>query len=165
MVKKIPLTQGKFALVDDEDFEYLMQWKWYFCNGYAKRVKYLGGGRHNEKKEHIFMHRIINNTPKGILTDHINGDKLDNRKINLRSCTNEQNVHNSRKPKRKNLTSRYKGVYRGKSSWIAQIRINKKLSYIGSFKTEIEAAEAYNNKTLEIRGEFGYLNEIDYSFA
>ncbi len=97
-MKKIPLTQGKFALVDDEDFEYLNQWKWKFLSGYAARKK---------GKKTIYMHRLVNNTLDNKSTDHINMNKSDNRKENLRSSTSSQNKFN-----RDSMggSSKYKGV-------------------------------------------------------
>ena len=101
MSKRILLTKNKVAIVDDEDYEWLNQWKWkYHKDNYGYRtVKY---------NKSIFMHRIINKTPDGLFTDHINREGLDNRKCNLRTVTRNQNIFNS-KP-RKNNTSGYKGV-------------------------------------------------------
>jgi hypothetical protein len=87
MTKMIPLTQGKFALVDDEDFEWLNQYKWRLRNGYAGRdSSILLGPRRN-----ILMHREVAGTPEGLFTDHANGNKLDNRRCNLRICNKSQN--------------------------------------------------------------------------
>jgi hypothetical protein len=75
-MKKIPLTQGKFAIVDDEDFEYLNRWKWYFAPvGYATR----GDGHGRGNRTVVYMHRVVNKTTGGLVTDHINRNKLDNR--------------------------------------------------------------------------------------
>lgn len=102
-MKKIKLTQGKYAIVDDEDFEWLNQWKWCYCK-YVIRDIIL-----NKKNKRIYMHRLIMNTPEKMQTDHINGNKLDNRRNNLRICTQSQNNMN-RKISKLN-TSGYRGIY------------------------------------------------------
>ena len=101
-MKYIPLTQGKLAIVDDEDFEWLSQWKWHF-----NRKKYAARTINHSGK--LYMHQVILNTPKGMLSDHRNGNGLDNRRKNLRACNVQQNKANSRLPK--NNTSGFKGVY------------------------------------------------------
>src|ERR1039458_7612826 len=91
-MKQLSLTQGKFALVDDEDFEYLNQFKWcYDGKGYAVRRKPGPGSRNYG---FIWMHRVVNNTLEGMDTDHINRDKLDNRRSNLRTASRTLNNHN-----------------------------------------------------------------------
>ena len=108
-MKKVDISTGKypniFTLVDDEDFEYLNQWKWYF-DVYVKRKEWLP-----DKKIYrdLYMHRVINNTPSGLETDHINRNKLDNRKSNLQTCTRSVNQRN--KGIQKNNTSGYKNLY------------------------------------------------------
>ena len=104
MTKSIPLTKGKFALIDDEDYDWLMQWKWVYSNGYAFR--WSKGGKKYRKG--TFMHRMICNTSVGMLTDHINGNKLDNRRSNLRICTASDNQAN--RIKLHKTSSSFKGV-------------------------------------------------------
>ena len=89
-MKTIPLTQGKVAIVDDEDYTWLMQWKWHSSYGYAMRRERTWSG----KQKGIFMHRVVNKTPLGLETDHINRNKLDNRKENLQSVTHQENTCN-----------------------------------------------------------------------
>jgi hypothetical protein len=127
-MKRIPLTQGKFALVDDADFEWLNQWKWRVNHGYARRALYENGKRAGD----ISMHRLINNTPAGLDTDHINRDKLDNRRDNLRSATRSQNNFNTPPPK--NNKSGTKGVWYSKrwGLWYAQIKVKGKRYNLGS---------------------------------
>ena len=142
MSKEIPLTQGKVALVDDDDYEELSKYKWcvkkrsHTC--YAKRSsKTVSGIRHT-----ILMHTVILETPKGMETDHINGNGLDNRKENLRIVTRRGNAQNRRVKK----TSKYIGVTRMSdcNRWRAQICINgKKGLNLGLFENEIDAANAY----------------------
>jgi len=137
-MKKILLTRGMVTMVDDEDFEQMNQWKWYCsASGYATRDV---GGRKN--KRHVWMHRLLNNTPEGLRTDHINQNKLDNRKINLRAVTGSQNGMN--RGLNKNNTSGYKGViWRNDiKKWRAMIKINYREVYLGCFKKIEEAVEA-----------------------
>ncbi len=151
MTKQIPLTQGRFALVDDEDYDYLMQWKWQFhSKGYARR-------RSNGKN--IYMHRIINKTPDGLITDHINRDPLDNRKLNLRTCTNHQNLSNVEKTCGK-TSSIYKGVcwHKMGKKWMARIVVEKMAFYLGCFESEKDAALAYDLAALKYCGDFAKLN-------
>lgn len=103
------------------------------------------------------MHRLIMNTPEGMLVDHINHDCLDNRKSNLRICTHAENARNKRPVIG---TSKYKGVYWDKTNkkWEAHIRKGKDVKYLGQFKCEKKAALAYNEKAKELFGEFAYLN-------
>lgn len=159
MVKEIPVSKGKcVALVDDEDYAYLTQWKWRLMRGYAvrnlRRVNTNG-----RKRTYISMHREINKTPAGLLTDHINRNKLDNRKENLRTATQQQNQWN--KPtSRKNPSSHYKGVSfcAQTKKWRASIEINGKYKSIGRFSEEINAAQAYNFYAFEHHGEYAFLN-------
>lgn len=172
MTKQIPLTKGKFALVDDEDFEFLSQWKWHFNNRYACRCIYTYADgverkQKNRKQIRIFMHREIMNPPSDKEIDHINRCGLDNRKSNLRICTREQNARNSLPSSYagKDKESIYKGVYLRKDrnkKWVSYIMgKNKKTIYIGGFYSEIEAAIAYNAKAKQLFGEFALLNVIE----
>ena len=99
MSKKIELSKGKCALVDNEDYERLMQYKWCASKTkigyYSIRKDYTSG-----KQKTILMHRIIMDCPKGMIVDHINHNALDNRKENLRICTNSQNLMNQRVSKK-----------------------------------------------------------------
>ncbi len=160
-MKKIPLTKGKFAAVDDDDFDFLSQWKWCIdSGGYAVRSTHIGYFDGKKKTKRVWMHRVINKTEDSMDTDHINGDRLDNRKLNLRSASRSQN-HMNRKS-RPGSVSKYKGVYLDKrfGNWVAQIRLNNKGVHIGSFKTEEEAAIAYNVEAKKHFGEFSKLNEV-----
>lgn len=136
----IKLTQGKFAIIDDSDFEWLSQWKWYYHHGYAVRSLYLGGGRKNQKRQTLPMHRFINNTSKGFDTDHINRDKLDNRRSNLRTVTTIENQRNTNT--RKDNKSGYKGVTWNKqrNKWHVSIRVDTKLIFLGLYSNLQEAS-------------------------
>jgi len=146
-MKKIPLTQGKFALVDDDDFEYLSQWKWSVDGkGYAVR----GCG--------IKMHRLIMGAPADFFCDHINGVRLDNRKENLRLVTNKQNLWN--RGKASNNTSGYKGVNFQNGKWHVSIMASGIKYHFGCFETKEKAAAVYNEKAKEIHGEYARINVI-----
>lgn len=112
----------------------------------------------------IRVHRWILGNPKGKIVDHINGNKYDLRKSNLRIATASQNCANKRKTTKRKCTSTYKGVYKNKTSirWHSAIKFPKtnKTVYLGSFSTELEAAVAYNTKARELYGEYARINEI-----
>ena len=153
MSKRIPLTQGKFAIVDDADFERINQWKWFAAKGrstyYARRSIWENG-----KTRNIQMHRVILNTPPGKQSDHINGDGLDNQRVNLRACTNSQNQMNRRKWG--NCSSIYKGVYWDscRRRWRALIQRNKRQRRLGYYDTPKEAAIAYDEAAERLFGGF-----------
>lgn len=143
-MKKIPLTQGKYALVDDEDFEYLNQWKWcYAKTGYAVRSQSRKEYSINSKRKSIFIHRVVNKTPDGWPTDHINHNRLDNRKGNLRTVTTSQNVIN-KSGLQTNNNSGHTGVsfVKSKKRWLAQLTVRKRRIHVGSFKLLDEAIKA-----------------------
>ena len=153
--KKIKLTQNKVALVDVEDFGELNKVKWHFNGKYAERRILLNG-----KSIRLRMHRVINKTPEGMETDHINGKKLDNRKSNLRSCTHSENAMNT--VKKSTNSSGYKGVHRCKMKygdkvyvyWRARICINYERIYLGIFKTQKLASKVYIEASKKYHKEF-----------
>jgi hypothetical protein len=165
-MKQIPLSQGKFALVDDEDYDYLIQWKWYFAkkskkeSGYARRKKYIGEVNGQKKWKAIWMHKEILHVGLNQKVDHIDEDKLNNQKYNLRSCTNAENSRN--RGKNSANKSGYKGVcWYGKTNrWLVQIGVDFKIIRLGYFKDKDEAARAYNAAAVKYHGEFAKLNEI-----
>lgn len=157
-MKEIILSKNQIAIIDDEDFERINQFKWHVIQKrrggkfYAERSFRLNG-----KRKNVYLHREILQTNE--MVDHINGNPLDNRKENLRICNNSENHQNI--PKRKgSYTSKYKGVTKRKNGWEANISFNNKLKYLGKFKTELEAAIAYNNAAIQYHGEFANLNII-----
>ena len=161
MTKLITLTKGKFAIVDDEDYDFINQWKWHIASGYATRSKYLGIINGKKMTKAIIMHREINKTPEGMDTDHINMDRLDNRKSNLRNATRSQNFMN--KKSKTNSSSRFKGVfwYKKYNKWQSALKINGKIKFLGYFIDEVSAARAYNEAAVKYFGEFAQLNMIE----
>lgn len=158
-MRKIKLTKDKHALVDDSDYELLNKWKWLFGGRrYAARNTHFrdkNGKRHTRV---VWMHREILNTSKGLFTDHINGDGLDNQKSNLRVVTKQQNSWNLKIPTHN--TSGIKGVFWRKNRWEAAIHKNNKKQYLGRFKELREAISAYNNASLKLFGKYAKPNLI-----
>lgn len=155
-MKKIKLTQGKYALVDDVDFDNLNSHKWYFnSTGYACRDKREGG-----KRKCYLMHREIMGANKGMDVDHINHNTIDNRRSNLRNVSRSQNNMN-RIPK-KNGSSKYKGLCwdKSKSKWMVNIKYDGIDRFLGYFESEVEAANKYNSVAKDKFGEFAYLNPV-----
>lgn len=160
--RKIPLTQGKFAIVDAEDYERINRYKWYA----QRRVQTYFAARtascHNGKRgATLLMHREILRAAKDVEVNHRNGEGLDNRKANLRICTHAQG--NFAQRKQENTTSIFKGVswYRAGSKWEADITHKRKQFHLGYFDDEREAARAYDRKAKELFGEFARLNFED----
>ena len=155
-MKKIQLSQGLFALVDNEDFEYLNQWKWSAQKSgltyYAVRIV---------KKEKISMHRLLLGLadPK-VLADHEDNNGLNNQRYNIRAANYTQN--NSNVTPVTGSTSKYLGVSWHSSSkkWKADIRKGKVKKYLGIFKDEADAARAYNAAAKELHGVFANLNYV-----
>lgn len=159
--RKIPLTKGQFAIVDNIDYEMLAGYKW--CALRKGRTFYAERRYETErgvwKQRHISMHRQILDEPAGLCVDHINHNGLDNRRANLRIVTLEQNNWNSRKC-RGNFSSQYKGVSWSNrcGKWLAKIVYKGKSIYIGYFDDEVSAARAYDAKAKEMFGEYAELN-------
>ncbi len=153
MVKRIPLSQGLFALVDDEDYEWLNQWKWTAHLGPGGRVcayRKVDQGK-GKLGRNIWMHRAMLNAPADMEVDHINGDALDNRRENLRLASRAQNLRN-RKTFR-NSKSGFKGVVFNPVNGKWRVTIN-----FGTFDTPEEAATAYDEALKKLFGKFAKPN-------
>ena len=161
-IKRKNYALNLVALVDDEDYDYLNQWTW--CADFHRKTCYV----HrcivvNRKRIKIRMHRLIMGvTDSKILIDHIDGNGLNNCKINLRTCNALGNAQNRGKDRRK-TSSIYKGVHLHKATnkWSAEVRAKGvKRKYLGLFDSEVDAAIAYNNAAKIHHGEFARLNLI-----
>lgn len=162
-MKRIPLTKGKFALVDNEDYDYIVAMGKWKCNNSGYAVKSITTTNENGKivNSDKIMHRIIMNCPKGVHVDHINGNGLDNRKSNLRLCSIQENSRN--RGAQRNNTTGFKGVVyeASRGMFKSRIQVSKhKRIHLGYFKNPKEAARAYNEAAIKYHGEFAKLNEL-----
>lgn len=150
----------KYAMVDPADYKRLRGYEWLAKKGknsfYARR--YVPGGK-GKRETLIYIHQEVIQVPGGMVVDHINHDGMDNRRANLRAATYSQNLCN-RKKRLGAMYSKYKGVHWHKlhKKWAGRITFDKKTIHLGYFRTEIEAAKAYDRAAKEYHGEFAYLN-------
>lgn len=163
-MKEIKLTQNQVALVDDEDFDYLNQWKWFAMHNNRKGRKHWYVGRNSPMvdgiRRTIRMHRLIMNVKEEMEIDHKNGNGLDNCRSNLRICLPIENTRNQRL--RSDNASGFKGVCWNKEAkkFTASIGLNRKRQHIGYFCSALEAAKAYNETAKKLHGEFALLNNL-----
>jgi len=148
--KEIPLTQGKVAMVDDEDFPNLICHKWYAHEAYYRKgLFYAVRSVHNPDKQIMMHHAIIGKPKSGMVTDHRDGDGLNNQRHNLRHVSPRINQQNRHAPK---MYSAYPGVSRFKNgNWVSQLKINGKSKYLGTFELEKEAYTAYCDAVKELK--------------
>ena len=157
--RKIRLTEGKFAIVDPQDFYWLNNFDW-CAKEYSGCFHAVRFNNHGDKEPMMLsMHREIMKPPDELLVDHGNGDGLDNRRNNLRLATHAQNTHNRRKTRSK-TSSKFIGVYFDKQTgrWAAKIKNHEKYIWLGRFDNEVDAARAYDKSAQKYRGEFARLN-------
>ena len=165
-MKEIPLSTGRYrepsglvTLVDDEDYEQLVERHWRMLLVPGNRI-YAVTGRSE------LMHRVLTNAPKGMQVDHLNGDGLDNQRANLRLCTRSQNLANQASRlywSRRRTTSNYKGVslLEGRSRpWRATISVDRKQHFLGYYAEEDAAARAYDDAARRFFGEFARTNFV-----
>lgn len=158
---EIPLSQGKVALIDDEDAERVLAYKWTLGAAHNRKGRTVYYARRSvwskTKQRTVLLHRFIMNAPDGVQVDHCNLDGLDNRRANLRLATNAQNHCNiPSQPERLGL----RGVerLRRNAGYGARIKVNGELVRIGPFKTAEDAARAYDMMAKHYHGEFATLN-------
>ena len=152
-MKKIKLTQGKYALVDNSDYEQLIPYNWS-----TRRIKQCFYAFNFQAG---YMHRfILELTDGNVHVDHKDGDGLNNQRNNIRTCTHVQNCNN--KKSQINSSSKYLGVSwdAGKNKWRSQIKVNGKIKYLGAYTSEIEGAIIYNITSRRYRGEFAGTNKF-----
>lgn len=159
LTRRIKLTQGFYALVDAEDYERVNQYRWTVYKSRSTFYATSSQPKLNGNKS-TPMHRFIMRARSGRLVDHANRNGLDNRKSNLRFCLPSENSINSPSKKRKNCSSRFKGVWWREPSWCAGISSGDKTIHLGSHAKERDAAKAYNKKALELYGRFAWLNKV-----
>jgi len=156
--RRIKLTRGQYAIVDVEDFERLNQYSWHCtCYGYACR-KVPKKFRKNDERSSL-MHKELCPVPGEMVVDHINRNKLDNRKANLRPATKQQNAWNGTF-RRRTGKPRYGGIKWDKDlkKWRVRLDINGRAESFGCYADQVEAAEAYDRVAKQYRGEFAVLN-------
>jgi hypothetical protein len=156
MSKHITLTQGKQALVDDEDYERVMRYNWYVsaprnCIGWYARTNMPDNGRQRT----VYLHTFVLEFPDCDYIDHINQDTLDNRKSNLRLATTNESIRHRHLPLGR---SGYRGVTRSGEKWIARVATNETRVYLGTYDTAEEAARVYDDAARVLHNEFAILN-------
>ncbi len=162
--RRIYLGEGEWTILDRQDYYRLGNLKWTISGNskkfYATRFLKIAPG----KTKTLRLHREIMNAPKGLLVDHINSDTLDNRRANLRLATHSQNTCNSRIKSKG--SSKFRGVqFRKNRGWVAVTYKNKKMIWLGTFDSEIDAARAYDKAALEYHKEFARLNFARENYA
>lgn len=152
-MKEIKLSQNKIAIVDNDNYERLNRFKWYAnydgYNWYARRKINIDG-----KQKTIYMHREVMNVPKGVFIDHINGDSLDNRRENLRFCTNQQNQCNRDAQKNNKLGIKGIRLHEARKKFEARIKVNGKSIYLGYYTNLDDADSVYRKAEEKYFGKF-----------
>lgn len=166
-IKKISLSKGYYALIDEEMVTELSKYSWHVSgekDGYYAKTDFWNSG----DRKSIYMHRFVyekyfGEIPKDMFIDHKNRNRLDNRISNLRLATKSENTYNRRRQNNNN-SSKYKGVYLNKQSgsYVAYVSLNGKRTTIGSYNNEIACANAYNHYAKNMYGEFAFLNDVPY---
>ena len=161
--RRIPLSKGKYAIVDPDDYCWLSAYKWHVRRCGQQFYAYRTFRTKDRKKRAVVMHREIMKASDGVIIDHANRNGLDNRRANLREATPAQNAWNRGKCKKRCKGSKFKGVFKcvGRTGWQGRIKVEGKSIFVGYFKSEIEAAKAYDAAAKKHHGEFAALNFPD----
>lgn len=148
----IEIAPGQSVLIDDDQYEEIAAHRWRAQKGKHTHYAAMNGG--------VLMHRLIMRATKGDIVDHVNGDGLDNRKENLRLCSNAENMMNARKIAGR--SSRFKGVSwnKDRSQWYSTIEKDGKRKFLGGYKDEAVAAKQYDNAALRMFGSYAKTNEM-----
>ncbi len=155
-MKYMPSTKGQTIKVCDCHYDKVKHWKWSaFKSKTSDTYCAVRRERRDGKQITYLMHRFIMDCPPGMLTDHEDGDGMNNDCSNLRNCTRSQNNSNQHRAKKGSISG-HKGIYwhKGAKKWCAEVNVNKKKYYLGLFKNKLDAVEAYNAKAKELHGEF-----------
>ena len=165
---EIPLSQGKIALIDDDDAARVLQYKWHAYQVKINGKSYGWYARTTINGKQVHLHRFIMEPPDGTEVDHADGDGLNCRRYNMRVCTHAQNLANQKTQSFPGKYSQYRGVTRPKDrlhqaqgTWWATIKVHGKRVYLGHYDTEIEAAQAYNVAAAKFFGEYARPNVIE----
>jgi len=153
-MKKIKLTQGQYTIVDNSDFKRLSAFKWRFSEYAIRSIK------SGPTQKTITLHSEVLKPKQGFTIDHINGNRLDNRKRNLRHVTFSQNCQNSKL--RRHNTSGYRGVswHKNSEQWVARIIYQGRTYHCGMFKSIIDAAKSYNKMAKKLYGKYAKINSV-----
>ena len=141
-------------LIDDQDRHFLAEYSWYIVKG--RNTLYVRAHRRGAGRAKVYLHRLITGAKVGVQVDHINGNGLDNKRSNLRLCSQTENLRNSKN--RKHSKQPYRGIRKSGKNWYATITFDGKRQYLGTFKTGAEAASAYVQAALLYHREFAVLN-------
>jgi hypothetical protein len=151
----VPLSKGKFAIIDEACADLILPHRWFAVMPSKKSHKWYAARHVNAVR--VWMHRVVAGTPAGMLTDHRDGDGLNNLRSNLRICTASQNQCNKEVGRGLN---RFRGVKQSSGRFSAVIWLDNEPRFLGLFTSELDAARAYNRAALELHGEFARLNEV-----
>lgn len=156
-MKLIPLTQGQFAMIDDADFEAVSQFKWHASKSCGRFYAKRGLRKSNGKLTTQFLHHFL--MPGVSMVDHIDGNSLNDQRENMRPATYRQNARGFRR-KAKGKTSKFRGVYwkQKNKKWVASLVVHRKTLHLGIFKSETDAAHAYDSAALFYHGEWASTN-------
>ena len=156
-MRVITLSQGKFAAINEADWEKVKGYKWYADR---RNGNHWYARSHDSQQKIVYLHRLIMEPPDGMVVDHRNGNGLDCRRSNMRVCTHQENMRNRRKTCG---LSQFKGVSRHKwtGRWCADVNVDDKTIHLGLFDSEENAARAYDEAAQKHHGDFARLNFPD----